>query len=240
MKPWERAGGTSGPAPFKPPSPGSTSDVVEASGTARPGEIVSKPTTSIVNGNTVGRPMPARPWEQNRSSYGGLNSGYGGMYRGGVYGGGGMYNRGMYGGGVRGPMSGYGMGGMRGPYGAQDPQNPHGQPSAPPGFWMSFLRVMEGVVNFFGRISFLIDHNTQAAHMFLSALLQLFDGSGMLYGELARFVMRLVGVRTKPGKVQQPHGPPGPENTHVNQVSNEQLKATPTGGWDSVWGNAGS
>uniref|UniRef100_A0A6N2MPC9 Uncharacterized protein n=1 Tax=Salix viminalis TaxID=40686 RepID=A0A6N2MPC9_SALVM len=40
LKPWERAGGSSGPTPFKPPSAGITSDVVEASGTARPGEIV--------------------------------------------------------------------------------------------------------------------------------------------------------------------------------------------------------
>jgi hypothetical protein len=31
---------------------------------------------------------------------------------------------------------------------------------------------MQGVVNVFGRISFLIDQNTQAFHMFMSALLQ--------------------------------------------------------------------
>ena len=41
-KPWERASGSSGATPFKPPSVGSTSDVVEASGTGRPGEIVQK------------------------------------------------------------------------------------------------------------------------------------------------------------------------------------------------------
>ncbi|KAL9679461.1 hypothetical protein QQ045_017323 [Rhodiola kirilowii] len=293
-KPWEKAGGTSGPAPFKPPSPGSTSDVVEASGTARPGEIVPTNTTSTVNVNTVGRPMPPRPWEQGygttgygASSYGGLNSGYGGygstigggygstigtggMYgAGGMYGGGGMYgssmyNRGglggglygssgmygggMYGGGLGGPMGGYGMGGgMGGPYGSQDPNNPYGQPSQPPGFWMSFLRVMEGVVNFFGRISILVDQNTQAVHMFMSALLQLFDRSGMLYGELARFVLRLLGIRTKPRKVEQPHGPPGtlqlpgPEYANVNQQhSTEQPKAAPVGGWDNVWGNDSS
>ncbi|ONM21253.1 Peroxisomal membrane protein 13, partial [Zea mays] len=41
--PWERsrAEGASGPAPFKPPSAGSTSDVVEASGTAKPDENVT-------------------------------------------------------------------------------------------------------------------------------------------------------------------------------------------------------
>lgn len=31
---------------------------------------------------------------------------------------------------------------------------------------------MQGVVNFFGRISILIDQNTQAFHMFMTALLQ--------------------------------------------------------------------
>ncbi|GJX01769.1 PHD finger protein ALFIN-LIKE 4-like protein [Tanacetum coccineum] len=35
---WERAGSSSGPAPFKPASAGSISDVVESSGTARPDE----------------------------------------------------------------------------------------------------------------------------------------------------------------------------------------------------------
>ncbi|CAM8947756.1 unnamed protein product [Rhodiola kirilowii] len=252
-KPWEKAGGTSGPAPFKPPSPGSTSDVVEASGTARPGEIVPTNTTSAVNVNTVGRPMPPRPWEQGYGTTGYGASSYGGMYNrggvgGGLYGSSGMYGGGMYGGGLGGPMGGYGMGGgMGGPYGSQDPNNPYGQPSQPPGFWMSFLRVMEGVVNFFGRISILVDQNTQAVHMFMSALLQLFDRSGMLYGELARFVLRLLGIRTKPRKVEQPHGPPGtlqlpgPGYANVNQQhSTEQPKAAPVGGWDNVWGNDSS
>ncbi|MGV7411880.1 hypothetical protein PJJ87_29175, partial [Mycobacterium kansasii] len=84
--------------PFKPPSPGSTSDVVEASGTARPGEIVSTAdVNTTINRNAVGRPLPTRPWEQqtyNSNSYGGVgygsgmnyNSGYGsGTY--GSYGG---------------------------------------------------------------------------------------------------------------------------------------------------------
>lgn len=73
-KPWERAGGSSGPAPFKPPSAGNTSDVVEASGTANHGEIVSTSDRSATaNRNALGRPAPSRPWEQNygNSSYGG-------------------------------------------------------------------------------------------------------------------------------------------------------------------------
>ncbi|OMO62714.1 hypothetical protein CCACVL1_22684 [Corchorus capsularis] len=287
-KPWEQAGNSSSSAPFKPPSAGSTSDVVEASGTARPGEIVSTADrTTALNRNAVGRPLPSRPWEQQQtygstyggygsglnynsgygtgmygSSYGGLGS-YGGgglygnsMYRGGyggLYGNSGMYGGGMYGGGygglgggLGGPMGGYGMG--MGPYGEQDPNNPYGAPSSPPGFWISFLRVMQGVVNFFGRISILIDQNTQAFHMFMTALLQLFDRGGLLYGELARFVLRLLGIKTKPRKINQPgpHGLPGPDgfpgshNPHGNQNYIEGPKAAPSGGWDNVWGENGS
>ncbi|KAL7589400.1 hypothetical protein Lser_V15G39263 [Lactuca serriola] len=279
-KPWERAGSSSsGPAPFKPATPGSTSDVVEASGTARPGEIVqSNNTTSAVN--TLGRPVPPRPWEQQQTyggagygsslgynsglgaggygSYGGMGSSYnsGGlygnsMYRGGGYGGlygggssmygGGMYGS-SYGGGMGGMGMGMGMGGMGmgmgmgmggpgGPYDDQDPNNPFGAPSQPPGFWISLMRVMQGFVTFFGRVAMLIDQNAQAFHMFMSALLQLFDRSGLLYGELARFVFRILGVKTKPNKIQ----PPGPHGQHGQQI--EGPKSAPAGGWDGVWGN---
>lgn len=72
-KPWERSGSASGPAPFRPPSNGNTSDVVEASGTAKPGEVVSTVNrTTAATSNTLSRPVPPRPWEQNYgSSYGG-------------------------------------------------------------------------------------------------------------------------------------------------------------------------
>ncbi|XP_074556163.1 peroxisomal membrane protein 13-like isoform X2 [Curcuma longa] len=263
-KPWERAAGSSGPAPFKPPSSGSTSDVVEASGTAKPGEVVPVIDTSATTiNNTLTRPVPPRPWQNNGTSYGGygsnlynssygsgmygsgmygsyggLGGSYGGLYGnnmqsgyGGLYGGSGMYGGGMYNSGIGGPMGGYGMG-MGGPYGNQDPNNPYGPPSSPPGFWMSFLRVMQGVVNFFGRISILIDQNTQAFHLFMTALLQLFDRSGMLYGELARFVLRILGIRTKPRKQQQ-LGPPGEFPAAAGQHFAEGPKAS--GSWDSVW-----
>ncbi|XP_058097701.1 peroxisomal membrane protein 13 [Magnolia sinica] len=281
-KPYERAGTSSGPAPFKPPSPGNTSDVVEASGTAKPGEIVSTAArSSPVNTNALGRAVPTRPWEQNYgnslggygsslnqnsgygsgmySSYGGFGGGsYGGglygnnMYRGqygNSYGGSGLYGGGMYNSGFGGPMGGYGMGmgtgmgmgmGMGGPYGDQDPNNPFGPPPSPPGFWISFLRVMQGVVTFFGRISILIDQNTQAFHLFMSALLQLFDRSGMLYGELARFVLRLLGVKTKPKMHHQPGPPgalPGPDANGQNYI--EGPKAA-SGSWDTVWTDDGS
>lgn len=75
MKPWERADTSSGPTPFKPPSSGNTSDVVEASGTARPGEIVSTADRNTVV-NTLTRPVPTRPWEQQNygnTTYGGID-----------------------------------------------------------------------------------------------------------------------------------------------------------------------
>ena len=64
--------------------------------------------------------------------------------------------------------------------------------------------------------------------------MQLFDRSGMLYGELARFVLRLLGIRTKQKKgMQQPHaggliGSSGP-------LPIEGPKAE-GGSWDNVWG----
>uniref|UniRef100_A0A1J3K286 Peroxisomal membrane protein 13 n=1 Tax=Noccaea caerulescens TaxID=107243 RepID=A0A1J3K286_NOCCA len=174
----------------------------------------------------------------NRGGYGG-----GGLYgSSGMYGGGGMYNSGLGGGYGMGMGTGMGMGmgmGMS-PYGGQDPNDPYNQPPSPPGFWISFLRVMQGAVNFFGRVAMLIDQNTQAFHMFMSALLQLFDRGGMLYGELARFVLRLLGVRTKPRKMQQqpqgPNGLPLPHQPHGNQNYIEGPKAAAPG-WDNVWGN---
>jgi len=47
-------------------------------------------------------------------------------------------------------------------------------------------------MHFFGRLSFLVDENAHAVHFFISALLQLLDRAGSLYGELARFALRLI------------------------------------------------
>ena len=163
-----------------------------------------------------------------------MYSNYGGGY-GGLYGGSGMYGGGMYNSGMGGLSGGYGMGGMggMGPYGNPDP-NSFGPPAAPPGFWVSFLRVMHGVVNFFGRVAFLVEQNTQAFYLFITAMLQLFDRSGMLYGELARFVMRLLGIRTKSkkGRVQGAEAP-------AFEGHGQQFMAAPkaNNSWDSVWGN---
>ena len=123
---------------------------------------------------------------------------------------------------------------------------------------------MHGVVNFFGRISFLVEQNTQASYFFMTAMLQvccrtiflvtfvsnklpifilklpqsswyqLFDRSGMLYGELARFVLRLLGVKRKPkkGSLQ------GPEAPAFEGPSQQFMEAPKAGNnWDNVWGN---
>ncbi|XP_044465234.1 peroxisomal membrane protein 13-like isoform X2 [Mangifera indica] len=247
-KPWERAGVASGRTPFKPPSAGNTSDIVESSGTANPGEIVSTSNrTATVKRNTLGYGSTLNYNSGLGSGMYGSYGGLGGLYSNGMYGGGyggldgsGMYGGGMYNGSFGGPMGGYGMG-MGCPYGVQDPNNPHGGPSSPPGFWISLLRVMQGVVNFFGRISILIDQNTQAFHMFMTALLQIFDRTGLLYGELARFVLQILGIKQRPRKVQ-PQGPnglylPGHNDMHANQNFIEGPKAAPGESWDNVWGN---
>ncbi|WVZ60788.1 hypothetical protein U9M48_010768 [Paspalum notatum var. saurae] len=244
-KPWERAGASSGPSPFKPPSGGSTSDVVDASGTAKHGEVVSPAANNAASdvNSSISRPVPPRPWQQQGygnsyggygsmySSYSGFNGPYGNnMYSGygSTYGGSGMYGGSMYNSGMGGPYGGYGMG--VGPYN-QGP-NSFGPPAPPPGFWMSFLRVMHGVVNFCGRVSFLVSQNTQAFHMFITALLQLCDRAGMLYGELARFVLRLLGIKTKPKKGGV-KGAEAPSTEGRGQQSVEAPKANNS--WDSVW-----
>jgi hypothetical protein len=71
-------------------------------------------------------------------------------------------------------------------------------------------------------------------------LLQLFDRSGMLYGELARFVLRMLGVRGHPKllpnapNMQQLAGPQRPTN-HFLEGPKEA-----GGGWDNVWSGDGT
>ncbi|XP_057871052.2 peroxisomal membrane protein 13 isoform X1 [Cryptomeria japonica] len=289
-KPWENVESSSGPSPFRPSSTGPTSTVVESAGVANIGEknLDAERRLPVANRSTIGRPMPQRPWEQNRgvgygsnyagfgsmtnnnSSYGAMtpyNSGYGsGMYgSNSMYGGlggygstmGGSYSGGLYGNnmyrgygspngyggmlnnGMGGPMGGYGFG-SGGPYdnGIQDPNNPFGGPPSPPSFWQSMLRALHGVVNIFGRIANLIDENTQAFHFFITALLQLFDRSGLLYGEIARFVLRLLGIRTKSSAMPRPGsraiaGQETPENYYI-----EEPKGA-TGAFENVWEDEG-
>jgi peroxin-13 len=74
-KPWERAGASSGPVPIKPPSGGSTSDIVEASGKTKHGEAVFAAGNNVASNlnNNISMTVPPRPWQQQDygNSYGG-------------------------------------------------------------------------------------------------------------------------------------------------------------------------
>lgn len=130
------------------------------------------------------------------STYGSGNgygsySGYGGYQRSNPYG-------------YRSPyMQSYGGlgGGYSSPYGGVGGVN--GLPGPPvagqghlPG-WQSFLNGLQRVVNCLGRMSFLVDENAQALHFFVNSLLQMLDRAGSLYGEVARFVLRILGYKPR-------------------------------------------
>lgn len=146
---------------------------------------------------------------------------YGGV--GGMYGAGG----GMYGAGGMSPYGGMGPGPMAG---AWDPNDPNAPP-APPSAWQGMLAAISGVVHFFGRLSFLVDENAHAVHFFVSALLQLLDRFGSLYGELARFVLRLLGFKPKDKQQQQQQQPGGPA-AFGSPAAQQRPPGAP---WDSVW-----
>ncbi|KAJ7296997.1 hypothetical protein O6H91_01G041300 [Diphasiastrum complanatum] len=172
------------------------------------------------------------------NSYG---SSYGGMYGGSPYGGygGGLNNRyGGYGG-----MGGYNMGGPMVPYGGYGPGDPNnrdgGSPPRPASFWESVLRAMHGVVNFFGRISILVDENTQAIHFFITALLQLCDRAGVLYGELARFVLRLLGFRTR-ARERSKAASRALLGSGTKLGNDSQGMPKGDGTWDNVWSDNNS
>lgn len=158
----------------------------------------------------------------NSSPYGGYGSSYGGGgmyggggygvssmygsggYGGGMYGGGGGYGGGMYGGSYGAGTSAYGGGAMHGAPGMGMAGGPAqmqlaGQPpgAAPPQHskWQTFMEMTHNLMHFFGRISFLMDENAHAVHFFITALLQLLDRASFLWGEVARFVLRLLGYK---------------------------------------------
>lgn len=172
----------------------------------------------------------------NRGLYGGSGM-YGGGMGGGLYGGMGGMGGGMYGagGGMYGMQPGMG-GPMNGPY---DPNQP---PPAPPTAWQTMLAGINGIMMFFGRLSFLVDENAHAVHFFISALLQLLDRAGSLYAEVARFVLRILFRRRAPKKVAaaaggppaQP-GLPAPPRPGLPMPMPGGLP--PAGNWDGLWGH---
>lgn len=155
-------------------------------------------------------------------------------------------------GGGYGSGMGMGMGGMgpMGPPGPYDPNDPNALPPQAPSAWQHMLHVVGGIMHFFGRLSFLVDENAHAVHFFVSALLQLLDRAGSLYGELARFIFRMLGFKTKakegqqlqaPGQklaaVQgQPHHSPLPGLPGAPaQRRSPHLAGSGVSNWDSVW-----
>jgi len=90
--------------------------------------------------------------------------------------------------------------------------NPNEPPPQAPPAWQRALQTLQTAVAAFSRVAFLVDENTQALHFFVESLLGLLDRAGTLYGELARFVLRLLGYKPK-----DPALPP-PPNANVPRL----------------------
>lgn len=130
----------------------------------------------------------------------------------------GMQNGNMYGGLYGRPL----YGNMHsGPYGAAQPSAWDPNAPAPPSAWQAMLGTISGVVHFFGRLSFLVDENAHAVHFFISALLQLLDRFGSLYGELARFVLRILGFKS--GKSDKEDGKERHRDKNLENLSRVSL-----------------
>lgn len=132
-----------------------------------------------------------------------------------------MYNNGMM------------MPGAGGPW---DPNDPHGPP-APPSAWQAMLAGISGIVHFFGRLSFLVDENAHAVHFFISALLQLLDRFGSLYGELARFILRFLGFTKPSGSKSDSGTKENPVGSNVGGQTMNDARVMNSNGmpFDSVW-----
>lgn len=119
-----------------------------------------------------------------------------------------------------------------------DPNDPNAPP-VPPSAWQAMLHSVSGVVHFFGRLSFLVDENAHAVHFFISALLQLLDRAGSLYGELARFVLRLLGFCPREKAAALAPGQPGQQQGQQQGKLAERAPGQAGGGaaspWDSLW-----
>jgi len=120
-------------------------------------------------------------------AYGGYGGGYGGAYGGG-YGGGG-YGSGYGGYGAGGGMYGGGMYGPTGPM-SFDPNEPVNPAMSA---WARIMRTLSDIVHFFGKISFLVDENTQALHFFVGSLLGMLDRGHVLYKEMSRIILKTMG-----------------------------------------------
>lgn len=236
-RPWERSGLTS-------TAPASTSylNSSQYGGGYNPSTY-----GGMYNRGPYGNSMYGSSGMYGNSMYGGSPYGSGGLYGSSMYGrgtygsgmygsgmyGSSMYGSGMYGGGYGGgPYAGsYGFNRFGSPYGGL-PQNgppfdPNHPPAGPPSAWQHMLAAINGVMQFFGRLSFLVDENAHAVHFFISALLQLLDRAGSLYGEIARFILRLIFRR-------QPKAMP------ASVGGAKQLLPPAQGAFPEVWNNGPS
>ncbi|KAI8111301.1 hypothetical protein M9434_004873 [Picochlorum sp. BPE23] len=252
-KPWERQSrveGTSSPAaegaakPWEVSRPASSVETVVPESSTGPSQQPAARPWEAGHGNQGGVMTTGSPYYYQRpGSYGlyGNSSMYGngGMYgNSNMYGnsmyGNSMYGGGMYGSGMYGPNSSMYGSSMYGPYSSMYGMNPMGNmygrpmpgggdPNAPSA-WQAMLGGIGSMVHFFGRLSFLVDENAHAVHFFISALLQLLDRFGSLYGELARFILRLLGLRTKESSMQHK------ESSSMQHVENPKT-------FDATWQN---
>lgn len=90
------------------------------------------------------------------------------------------------------------------------------------------------MVSCLGRMSFLVDENAQAIHFFVTALLQMLDRAGSLYGEIARLVLRFLGYKPpeKSKEVAQVSGPmAGAMGTSAPNIHELQHSATFNSAW---------
>lgn len=62
---------------------------------------------------------------------------------------------------------------------------------------------------------------------------QLADRAGMLYGELARFVLRILGFRTR--KARSKAGIKTVQGEETRFALQDKPSHTDSGGWDTVW-----
>ena len=178
--------------------------------------------------------------------YGGYGGGgYGGGMGSGMYGGGlgsGMYGGGLgsgYGGGMYGNRMGMGLGMasmMPGPGGMMDPNNPNGG-GPPPSKWGRAMAALQNAALFAGKIAWLVDENSQALHFFMTALLGLLDRGGALYGELARFVLRMLGFPTPyPPKLPPGAAPGGFLGGAMGGALNSMSRFGAAGGYGGGYG----
>ena len=89
-----------------------------------------------------------------------------------------------------------------------DPNDPNAAPGPPPTAWQRILHSISGVVSFAGKIAWLVDENSQALHFFMTAMLQLLDRAGVLYGELARTRRLCTPTELSLNSVRFYHSPP--------------------------------